>query len=144
MISPWISFDADQPSFIRNAQTDYLTPRSSQTAVGHFVSSDYKRNPYVEPVLATVETWKDISNRVVRSIFVWGGKGELLIDSIIEFGAKILDGFALNGAQPRAKLVLTPNEAHEEMITDGMFHLGGVNQGGIEIERWIVEILRGA
>ncbi|KAH7383808.1 Alpha/Beta hydrolase protein [Pyrenochaeta sp. MPI-SDFR-AT-0127] len=145
LLSPWISFDPKQPSFVSNARTDYLTPGALLTAHTKFSPPGYTSDHHVEPVLATPEVWKDVSQRVTRSMFVWGGMSEILADSITEFGTKIKTGFAQNGAEHRVNLVLTPNEGHEEMITDDLFKLGDrVNQGGIAVQAWLAETLTNA
>lgn len=145
LLSPLISFDPKQPSFVSNARTDYLTPGALLNASTRFTPLNYTSDHHVEPVYATSEVWKDVSQRTTRSMFVWGGMNEILIDSITEFGRKIQAGFAQNGAETRVRLVFTPEEGHEEMITDDLFNLGDrINQGGIAVTEWLTETLTNA
>lgn len=84
---------------------------------------------YSEPVSAEKEWWGEVAGQVVRKVLIWGGGGEVLIDSISEFAGKVGSGFASvsgegadadGGAKgaPRFRFVVTPGCAHEEMIID--------------------------
>ncbi|KAF1984622.1 alpha/beta-hydrolase [Aulographum hederae CBS 113979] len=94
LISPWVDFDTTRPSLKHNAKSDYLTATALDRASGAFgaIATGGKHDEYSEPVKAPVEWWADVS-KVVKEVLVWGGGGEVLIDGIEEFGARMKEGF---------------------------------------------------
>jgi hypothetical protein len=94
LISPWISFDTQKPSFQQNRTSDYLTIEALNRASHAYIGSGNKHDEYSEPINASVEHWTDVANHAVEKIFVWGGGGEILIDGIKEFANHIIKGFS--------------------------------------------------
>lgn len=97
---------------------------------------------------------------MVSNILIWGGGGEVLLDGIKDFAAKVGEGFSrADGAPsspsvqkdeaavkqrplPRFRLLVTPHCAHEEMIIDELA-LGLVKGGDAakEVETWLSTVL---
>jgi hypothetical protein len=94
LISPWISFETESPSFKTNKYSDYLTVTALNRASTAFVGPENKHDNYSEPINAPVEWWREVATYAVRDVLIWGGGGEVLIDGISTFGGQILEGFA--------------------------------------------------
>lgn len=159
MVSPWISFDTSSPSFETNKHSDYLTKVALNKASATFIGPEATHDAYSQPVDAPVEWWKEVANTAVEDVLVWGGGGEVLIDGIKKFAGNIISGFETTTAPPitdekaviekespekhsRAKLVVSPHEAHEEMIINYLFYIKKEDDGGRQIKKWLVEVLR--
>jgi hypothetical protein len=164
MISPWISFETSSPSFERNKHSDYLTKVALNKASAAFIGPDAEHDAYSQPVDAPVEWWREVAEKAVEDVLVWGGGGEVLIDGITKFAENVIAGFEAVGqstiqpvldekADPekqiatplqhkRAKLVVSPDEAHEEMIINYLFYISKEDDGGRQIKKWLVDILK--
>ena len=66
---------------------------------------------------------------------VYGGGGEVLIDSIKVFGAK------LKRAHARSELVVVPKAAHIDIIIDKAFGYKGKAEGTQLIESWMTKVV---
>lgn len=87
IISPWVDFAVEQPSFSRNLQTDYLDQRVGDRWSNAFLGSA-KLDNYNQPVLAK-DDWFAGLDSVVSEVLVWGGGAEVLIDSIDRIVAQL-------------------------------------------------------
>ena len=163
MISPWISFETSSPSFERNKHSDYLTKVALNKASGAFIGPDAKHDAYSQPVDAPADWWTEVANKAVDDVLIWGGGGEVLIDGITKFAENVISGFEANSptiraispdgkaisetvnraTRKRAKLVVSPEEAHEEMIINYLFYIKKEDDGGRQIKKWLVETLKG-
>lgn len=83
LVSPWVDFDVNQTSFDRNVNTDYLTKVVGACWSGAFMGSA-KPDKYNQPKLADAAWFKNVDS-VVGDVLIWGGGGEVLIDSIEKF-----------------------------------------------------------
>lgn len=97
---------------------------------------------------------------MLQNILIWGGGGEVLLDGIKDFAAKVGEGFSRadgdssspsvqkdeDGSKQRPlhrfRFLVTPHCAHEEMIIDELA-LGWVNGGDAakEVETWLSTVL---
>jgi acetyl esterase/lipase len=168
LISPWVSFETTNPSFERNKKSDYLTKTALDKASAAFIGPDAKHDAYSQPIDAPAEWWSEVSEKVVEDVLVWGGGGEVLIDGITEFAGNVVSGFedlvaagtekvakdgVPNGTvegvdkakvekRVRAKFVISPNEAHEEMIINYLFYFKREDDGGKQVKKWLVDVLK--
>ncbi|KAI3395071.1 hypothetical protein diail_1828 [Diaporthe ilicicola] len=152
LISPWISFRINEPSFSTNAESDYLTPRALKRASNAYIPPGGQHDHYSQPVTAPVEWWADIARVAVEKMMIWGGGGEVLIDGIRAFAATVKDGFAEADAErinrdeqkgtERFTFVVTPKHSHEEMIIDEVFFRSKKGEGAEVIERWLSGVLK--
>ena len=94
MISPWISFSTSDPSFKENAKSDILTTSGLDRASNTYIGPGGRHDNYTEPVRAPPQWWAPVTD-VVDEILIWGGGGEILIDSIRRFAANLKAGFQL-------------------------------------------------
>lgn len=162
LISPWISFETQSPSFKRNRTTDYMTTKALNEASQAYVGPGKGHDEYSEPINARVDHWTDVANQAVERIMIWGGGGEILIDSIKAFGAHVREGFSKADTftvtevipaaieemtktaigKDRVKVVVTPREAHEEMIVNYVLMIRGKGEGAKEVENWLTAVLK--
>jgi hypothetical protein len=166
LISPWVSFDTTTPSITRNAHTDYITKKAIDYGAATFIGPGTVHDAYSEPAEAPVEWWKSVAENVVDKVLVWGGGGEILIDGIKKFAYNVMSGFEdavdvqerknelmkmmtvdVERLHPevelRAKLIVSPGEAHVEMVVDQMFYITKEEDGGKQIKKWLLETLLG-
>ena len=101
MISPWISFSTSDPSFKENAKSDLITVSALDRASNTYIGPGGRHDNYTEPVRAPPEWWAPVRD-VVDEILIWGGGGEILIDSIRRFAANLKAGFQLPGQKGSA------------------------------------------
>ncbi|KAG8162227.1 hypothetical protein KVR01_007992 [Diaporthe batatas] len=152
LISPWISFQLNDPSVASNAESDYLTPRALTRASNAYIPPGGEHDHYSQPATAPVEWWSDIARSVVDKMMIWGGGGEVLIDVIRSFAATVKNGFSEADAErvsrdeqkgtDRFTFVVTPKHAHEEMIIDEVFFRIKKGEGAEVIERWLSGVLK--
>lgn len=158
LISPWIFFDTTSPSFEANRHSDYLTKIALNKASAAFIGPNATHDAYSQPVDAPAEWWTEVADKAVEDLLVWGGGGEVLIDGIKKFAGNVISGFeattstirtvvdekaqARVGTHQRAKLVVSPEEAHEEMIINYLFYIKKEDDGGRQIKKWLVDVLK--
>lgn len=218
LISPWISFETESPSFQQNRTSDYLTIQALNKASNAYIGPGNEHDEYSEPIKASIEHWTDVANHAVEKIMIWGGGGEVLIDGIRVFSDRVTEGFsksdgftsdpiptgseettrpestdvfhdargsayvepseaptpkeateaveepkvksevptetpmptekgnkatrAMAVGKERVKVVVTPREAHEEMIFDYVLMIRNKGEGAKEIEDWLTATLK--
>lgn len=160
LISPWVSFSTHWQTFDTNAESDYISRRAIARAATTYTALGSKPDAYAEPNTSPVQWWADIAKSVVQHILIWGGGGEVLLDGIKDFAAKVGEGFSRADGDtsspavrkdeeglkqrppPRFRLLVTPHCAHEEMIIDELA-LGWVKGGDAarEVETWLSTVL---
>ena len=94
------------------------------------VTGSAKIDMYNQPIIADSNWFKGLDN-VVKEIMVWGGGGEVLIDSI-DASTKIL-----KAAHPRVEYVVEPGAAHDDFILEKAFGYKNKAQGTVAIESWM-------
>ena len=188
LISPWVSFRVDGEAFVRNRERDYITLRALGRARNAYLKGisgggrndgrvrqgegglkedlkevGEKGDVYAEPILAEEEWWRDIGERVVGNVLVWGGGNEVFIDEIERFVGVVREGFKMVGRESengdldaggtevggmeeigvreRVEFVMVPEKAHEEMIIEQMFFPKWRRHGAKEIENWLLDVL---
>jgi acetyl esterase/lipase len=188
LISPWVSFDVEGESFRENRERDYVTIRSLTRArnaylkgiggggkndrdvrgvelelKGDMEKREEKRNVYAEPILALREWWRDVGERVVGNVLVWGGGNEVFIDEIRRFARVVREGFEMtgkemengssqisegelrvaeeSGGKERVAFLVVPEKAHEEMMMEQLFFPKRKRNGAKEIENWLLDML---
>jgi acetyl esterase/lipase len=147
LISPWTKFATDDESVKRNQNSDIVTPaaakRWSSLFLGITPLSDFaivalltydsgpsKIDSYNQSVIADSAWFKGLDGKV-KDILVWGGGGEVLIDSI-EVTAK-----KLQQAHPRVEYVVQNSAAHDDFIIEKILGYKNKGEGTEVIERWM-------
>jgi hypothetical protein len=164
MISPWVSFDTNSPSIQKNKYSDYITKSALEYGSTTFIGPNADHDAYSQPADAPVQWWKEVAEKVVENVLIWGGGGELLIDGIKKFSINLMTGFEdaedvveeknkllkmmtvdVEKLHPevhlRAKLVVSPHEAHVEMIINYLLYIKKEEDGGRQIKKWLVDVL---
>lgn len=154
LISPWVSFRPHGATFDDNRETDYVTPKAVRRAAAAYVAPGAQHDAYSEPATSPPDWWADVARHVLRNVFIWGGGGEVLLGGIQAFADKVRAGFAR--ADPAAayrpgsgekgvsrfEFVVTPRQAHEEMIIDEVF-FSKKGAGARAVEEWLSAALSG-
>lgn len=104
LISPWVSFASDDPSFKTNQTTD-LIPNLGAERWGNSYLGDAPPDAYNQAILADASWWKGLDD-VVKEILIWGGGGEVLIDSINAFSK------TLKSAHPKTDYVVQVSDTY--------------------------------
>jgi acetyl esterase/lipase len=142
LLSPWVSFATDHPSYKTNAESDLLDAKPLNMWARGFLGSTQRQNiimgdSYSEPLLAEPSWWNGASN-VVKEVMIWGGGGEVFIDGIQAFASKFEQGWVSGGGdRKKVKLVVTPRMAHEEMILDVILGYKTKGIAALEVEDWM-------
>ena len=129
LISPWVKFATDDESVKRNQDSDMVTPAAAKRWSSLFLGSSSLDN-YNQAILAD-SAWFSGLDKVVKDILIWGGGGEVLIDSIEAIGK------TLKEAYPKTELVVQPGAAHEDFIIDRLLGYTEKGEGTKLIESWI-------
>ncbi len=85
---------------------------------------------YNQPILAD-STWFKGLDKCVKDILVWGGGGEVLLDSIQAIAKKLKE------AHPRTEEVIQAGAAHEDFIIDRVLGYSQKAEGTKLVESWI-------
>jgi acetyl esterase/lipase len=130
LISPWVSFETESPAFTDNAESDYLTPQALNRASAAFIGPAGANDEYSEPIRAPAEWWKEVAATACDEVMVWGGGGEILIDSIRIFANTIAHGFAgADAAYYQVNAAATATAAAVEAAADRKEEGGGAVNG---------------
>ncbi|KAF2716958.1 alpha/beta-hydrolase [Polychaeton citri CBS 116435] len=130
LISPWASFSTNFDSATRNQYSDYVTGITARRWSSAFLGTS-AGDSYSEPGHAPAD-WFSGLEKVVQDIFVWGGGGEVLIDSIDDIYT------TLRNSHPRVEYVVQPNSSHEEFIIDKTLGYTHKADGTKAIEKWFL------
>ncbi|KAK5170203.1 uncharacterized protein LTR77_004789 [Saxophila tyrrhenica] len=129
LISPWTKFATDDDSVRRNQSSDMVTPAAANRWSSLFLGSS-KIDNYNQTILVNPEWFKGLDSKV-KDILVWGGGGEVLIDSIEASTKK------LQQAHPRVEYVVQPGAAHEDFIIDKLLGYKEKGEGTVVVESWM-------
>jgi acetyl esterase/lipase len=126
LVSPWVDFRTELPAY-GSYRKDCLHPLALQKWSSAFLGHPYPfprevLDEYNQPVLADEGWWVDIP---VSSILIVGGRDEVLIDSIEEFGAtltRVKDRLAKeesgNGHLKEVQVFVAEGECHDQVNVD--------------------------
>ncbi|KAK5136551.1 hypothetical protein LTR08_002895 [Meristemomyces frigidus] len=89
---------------------------------------------YNDPIQAD-SNWFSSLETQVDDIFVWGGSGEVLFDSIEAFTKK------LKQVHPRVQYVVQPGASHEDFIMDRTLGYTNKAEGTKKVESWLSQRL---
>ena len=118
LISPWISFQTTTDSFKRNKKSDYLTAPGIHRASNTYIGPGGRHDEYSEPIQAPASWWSDVARTSVEEVFIWGGGGEVLIDSIRVFVQKIQEGFSQAFVEDHSQIIRRPQAEDEDVISE--------------------------
>ncbi|QDS77322.1 hypothetical protein FKW77_004794 [Venturia effusa] len=142
LISPWVSFATDHPSYTKNAESDMFDAVALDRWASAFLGSNKREgilmgDSYSEPLLAESAWWSG-APKAVNDIMIWAGGAELFLDGIKLFAEKFEKGWVSGGGDRKnVKLVITPKHAHEEMIVDYMLGYKTKGDAALAVEDWV-------
>lgn len=147
LVSPWTKFGTDDDSVKRNATSDYVTASASvrwstsflgkhssvscsRRSITDYLSGSKSLDNYNQPILADVSWFSGIESKV-KEILIWGGGGEVLIDSINVISKKLKEAF------PKTEVVIEPGASHEEFIIERLLGYKDRSEGTKLVESWM-------
>ncbi|KAI9447592.1 alpha/beta-hydrolase [Lactarius indigo] len=119
LISPWVAFNIDAPSYARNEGKDLLFSRSCKfmaDLVRPGVTPELKH--HAEPAAAPADWWSGLDG-VYSRILITAGENEGLFDEIVDISKVIGDHVK------DTTTVVEPGGVHEDMIVKFMVGQGG-------------------
>jgi acetyl esterase/lipase len=141
LISPWVSFASDHPSFSYNSQKDVFDHTPLKMWASAFLGPNQRQgilmgDSYSEPLVAEPSWWKD-SSKIAKEVLIWGGGGEIFIDGIKAFAEKFTEGWVQGGGKRGSvQLAIGEDMAHEEMILDVILGMKVKGKGALQVEEW--------
>ncbi|KAK4539772.1 hypothetical protein LTR36_010360 [Oleoguttula mirabilis] len=133
LISPWSNIGTLDKVQHRNQGSDYVTPKAADRWASLFLG-DKPVDNYNTPLHAD-SNWFSGLDSAVRDIFVWGGGGEVLIDSIDGLTKKLKE------AHPRVQYFVQAGASHEDFIIDRTMGFKQKSESTKVIESWLAQIL---
>ncbi|KAK4982194.1 hypothetical protein LTR50_007811 [Elasticomyces elasticus] len=133
LISPWVKFKPDDASVTRNRNSDMINAPAAEKWSSAFIG-DEELDEYNQPSMAGDDWFAGLDN-VVGDLLVWGGGGEVLIDSIDAMVQKLKRAFS------KTEYVVEPHAAHEDFIIAVLLGYKDKQQGTVVIENWIAQRL---
>ena len=148
LISPWVKFATDDDSVKRNGTSDYVTASAANRwsssflgtinhaihlplkLVAHILVGSKSLDNYNQPILADVSWFSGIESKV-KDILIWGGGGEVLIDSIDAVSKKLKEAY------PKTEYVREAGASHEEFIMERMLGYKEKAEGTKLVESWL-------
>ena len=147
LISPWVSFRTDYPSFSSNATLDLLASLPLRKWSAMFLNKANSFDPESDPgpisgdawteACLNPSSWWDGMHKVVSDVFIWWGSYEVFVDPIRELESKFKAGWANGGGAPDRVIFLeSPKEVHTAPIMDTV--VVGAKKGKVQvlIEEW--------
>jgi acetyl esterase/lipase len=98
--------------------------------VAYSPSGSKSLDNYNQPILADVSWFSGVES-IVKDILIWGGGGEILIDSIDAFSKKLKEAY------PKTEYVREAGASHEEFIMEGMLGYKEKAEGTKLVESWL-------
>lgn len=146
LISPWVSFRTDYPSFA-NETLDMLAPIALRVWSAMLLDKANPADPEADPGLVGGDAWTEpCSNEapwwngldgVVSDAFIWYGGHEVFRDAIREFEAKLKQGWKEGGGDmSRVVFMESAGEAHVALIVDIMMPGAKKSDAQVAIEEW--------
>jgi acetyl esterase/lipase len=142
LLSPWVSFATDHPSFSANAESDIFDHVPLRRWAQAFLGSSQRQgilmgDSYSEPLVAEPSWWNGAS-KIVNEVLFWTGGGELFVDGIKAFAEKFEDGWVRGGGErKKVQLLVGERMAHEEMILDVILGMKQKGNGALQVEEWV-------
>jgi acetyl esterase/lipase len=132
LISPWVDPSTTRPAFSTNYMSDIIAIPAIKRWVPNFLNGAAP-DEYSFPSVNLSEEWFQGLPSIVERILIWGGGGEVLIDSIEELGQ------VLEKVHHKTTVMIQEGAAHEEMIIDaGLGYDGSTVDGTNLVEEFIL------
>jgi len=122
LISPWISFNVEGPSWTENADKDSI-PAEAAVILSAAYADPPDHNNFSEPIRADVSWWRNLPTKAILNVF---GGYECFRDELVDFGARLVK------AGNEVKNVECPLQVHIDCILDA--------QGGTDVDTMSTEV----
>ncbi|KAI4159503.1 MAG: hypothetical protein LQ342_006582 [Letrouitia transgressa] len=129
LVSPWVSFQTNAPSFKRNMGLDSIDRKFLERAEKAFLGNA-KVDEYNQPLTARSEWWKELHCAVSKTFFV-AGELEIFVDDIAALSKKV--SCNNDGVQ----IMVIPGETHDQMFIDPMIGYGLDGVSARTVQKWI-------
>jgi acetyl esterase/lipase len=142
LLSPWVSFQTNHPSYVANAETDIFDDIPLKLWSDAFLGESQRHgilmgDSYSEPLLAEPSWWSR-AHEIANDVLIWGGSGEVFIDGIRAFSEKFREGFAAGGGDSKNVVTIEgEGMAHEEMVLDFVLGYKEKGKGALQVEDWV-------
>jgi len=149
LLSPWVGFRTDYPSFKSNARLDLLSPFALRKWSAMFLGTANRFNAESDPGPVSGDRWTDVClnppswwegmHHVISGAFICWGAHEVFVDSIRELERNLRAGWTDGGGDhERVILLESAGEAHVAPISDTMLPGGGKKSDAqLAIEEWL-------
>ena len=147
LISPWVGFRTDYPSFSSNATLDLLAPLALRKWSAMFLSKANTSNPESDPGPVSGDAWTEAClnhsswwhgmHQVVSDVFVWWGSHEVFVDPIRELEGNFKAGWTNSGGELSRTIFLeSAKETHTAPIVDTVISAAKKGDAQVLIEEW--------
>ncbi|KAJ4985157.1 alpha/beta hydrolase [Stagonosporopsis vannaccii] len=148
LLSPWVSFRTDYPSFKTNATLDMLGPIAMRKWSAMFLGKATSFDPEADPGLVSGDAWTEAClnpsswwnnmHQVVSDVFIWCGGYEVFLDPIREFKKNFEAGWSNGGGDPsRVVFAESAKESHVAPMVDTMIPGAKKGNSQVAIEEWL-------
>ncbi|KAH6639563.1 Alpha/Beta hydrolase protein [Boeremia exigua] len=148
LLSPWVSFSTDYPSYKTHGPRDILNPAALRKWSAIFLDKADTSNPEADPGLASrgdayteaclnPASWWNSMDQVVSDVFVWSGGYEVFVDSIRELETTFKAGWAHGGGDiSRVIFVESAEHQHVAPVFDTAVAGAKKDDAQVAIEEW--------
>lgn len=148
LLSPWVGFRTDYPSFKSNETLDMLGSIALRKWSAMFLDKASSSNPEEDPGLTSGDAWTEPClnpsswwnnmHRVVSDVFIWCGGYEVLLDSIHELENNFMAGWESGGGDPsRIICAESAKQSHVAPMVDTMIPGAKKGDAQVAIEEWL-------
>lgn len=149
LLSPWVGFRTDYPSFKSNARLDLLSPFALRKWSAMFLGTANRFNAESDPGPVSGDRWTDVClnppswwegmHHVISGAFICWGAHEVFVDSMRELERNLRAGWTDGGGDhERVILLESAGEAHVAPISDTMLPgAGKKSDAQLAIEEWL-------
>ncbi|KAJ8111471.1 hypothetical protein OPT61_g5944 [Boeremia exigua] len=142
LMSPWVSFRTDYPSFKTNETLDMLGLVGTRKWSAMFLGKTDQSNPEADPGIVSGDAWSEAClnpstwwngmHHIVNDVFIWWGGYEVFVDPLREFETEFKAGWAAGGGKTsRVLFVESAKEVHVAPMADIM--IPGAQKGDVQI-----------
>ncbi|KAF8148438.1 Alpha/Beta hydrolase protein [Crassisporium funariophilum] len=137
MLSPWLSFSEDAPSFARNANSDLMPTKALTKWANLFKNSRGKMDDdnWFEPGEAPAQWWNGLE-KIVNNVLITTASGECMLDDIIRAGETMKKGA---GSTLKIETFVEEGASHNEILAE--FAAGDKPGASTEkVTKWIADV----
>lgn len=149
LLSPWVSFRTDYPSFTTNATLDMLGPVAMRKWSAMFLDKASSSDPEADPGMVSGDAWTEAClnpsswwinmHQIVSDMFIWCGDHEVFLDPIRELEKHLQAGWSDGGGDPsRVVIAESAKESHVAPMVETMIPGAKKGDAQVAIETWLM------